>query len=136
MSWMTAPGMVAASCQGFAPGLTRRGARIADRLADRIAPSARLGPRTGTRADVVRTALEGAAPVVGARASTPRSNPLTSTAIRVGLTGGSYRSRRNVGCPLPGIGETRTAISPVVPTRPTGLEGRWHDPRHEDSDRP
>src|SRR5439155_16734959 len=80
MSWMTAPGMVASRCQGFASGPTRAGAGCPTSAAGRVPPSALDGPITGTRPDTNRTLPSDRAadaPVDGA--ATSSSNAVDTT---------------------------------------------------------
>src|SRR5438093_10809675 len=86
MSCMTAPGMVAARCQGFASGASRAGAGCPMRAAGRIAPSCLVGPITGTRPDTNRTLPSDRAadaPVDGANAN--NSNAVDTTTDQIVL---------------------------------------------------
>src|SRR6266540_2703449 len=79
MSWMIAPGMVAARCQGFASGASRARAGCPTRAAERVAPSSLDAPITGTRPDTNRVVpLDRAAdaPIEGA---TNSSNEVETT---------------------------------------------------------
>src|SRR5436190_19151860 len=100
MSWMTAPGMVAASCHGLASGLTWVGARGSLRSSRRTAPSGRPFPSRGIRDEVTKVGLLLSLPRpvaidAGTRATIERTKLVTRMTTRVDLIWGCYLQGSN-----------------------------------------